>query len=580
MGFVFESGNPGLAAAARGAAEGFETARRVQDQQQAREMAMTEMKLRQRQADQNFDAFSEKLRHNKAQEARQDLMLAERVEARKADQSLAQQRFDTITARYEGEDEKDRTRAEANASLLRLMGDGSISQKDYQVLMGTLSEHPPEVQVEVLERARGMMATKQAVSSAKALRDQEFSEKFVVGNAATPEEQQSRVDQLLRLRRQYDGDPEGYGRALGEWEDEVLAERGAQEEVGRWVDESAQMIEAGIQNVDEKQEAYMLRTKIRDIGKENPGDPRIERYRDRIDWLVTPKKVREKTMQREKELASAQTALSMLGMTGVKQGHMEQLLATADIQRGVLSELVGAGYAKSEEERGQMIMAGLKGVGMNIERDVLLPVEEAPDQLMEYAFQSMFVAGKAMAGAVGVEVIEAHMNGLMERAGLVADDATRDKYGQWLGDRSILDASKVDEPKIIRANNYKEKERKERRTPEVQAIVDASVSWLDTFKANKEADSETAKVPQGWPPIGIEKQARAMGWRPPMVAEYPTLERREPVKANGSLLRGLQRISEKSGNKRLTDRGWVELDKNGNPKPFWREQTRAEAEAE
>lgn len=527
MGFVFESGNPGLAAAARGAAEGIETAREVQDQQQAREMAMTELQLRQQRGDLAMDAFSERLRKGQADEARADLRLVSDIEARKVGQSLSQQKFDKITELDDREQAMEQARGEANSILLRVMGDGTdVSPDEYRLLTESLRDFDPVVQSEILMKAKGLQASQRAASSAKAQRNLAFSEKYILSSGSTPEETAEITDRIIAAQLLYRDDPEGYADAIAEMQGEVLQERGKRQEIVRWGDTAGKQIEGSVHNIDEKQEAYMLRAQILEIGATNPNDPRIDEFKERVDWLSTPMMVREATLQGQKKLASANAALSAIGMAELDQEQMASMRDTSEIQRGITSELIGGSFARTEEERGQRVFAGLKAANMDIGLDVLLPVEKATDQQLEYAFQSIEVANMAMQGVASPETILKHMDGLFERSGIVADKASRDKYSQWLGDRGILDAATLDPNKIVDVNIYKDEARKDKDSGRTKQ----EERWMQTFEANKRAEEAgVATVPLGEPPIGIRLKAALAGWRRvPFVEPVDDTPPREP----------------------------------------------------
>ena len=511
MGFVYDAGNSGIAKAAEGLAAGIETSRQVQDQQQAREMAMTELQLRQQQTDLAMDQFSERLRVNQAKEARADLRIVSDLEHRKKSQSLSQQRFDAITARESREAEADRTRGEANAALLKAMGDsGGVSDEEYAMLEKTVSGMSPGLRAEVLFKAKGLRAAKDQRDLDRKVKNLAAQEKYILSSAGSPEEGVALQEEMIAAQVMFRDDPEGYAEAIGGMQEAILRSAVAREEIARWGPDSMAQIGASIKDVDERQEAYALRHQVLEIGAENPNDPRLSQYRKRVDWLATPKDVRKRTVaaeRREREMAATMTAI---GWGGAEQ--MERLTRVHLEQRAIGVALLGETFAKTEEERGRELVAGLKAAGMDVDLDVLLPADKALPQQLLYAFQSFDVANRAMGGASGPAINE-HMKGLFERAGVIADESAAALYKEWRDDPSVLDVSKLDMDKLLDANIHKVEKRKDLPNAEKEAQKVRDQQWIRIFKYNQKMEKVGGKtIPQGPPPIGLEKIARSMGW--------------------------------------------------------------------
>lgn len=511
MGFVFDAGNSAIGKAAQGAAEGIETSRRIQDQQQAREMAMTELQLRQQRGDMAMDQFAENLRRNQAQEARADLRLVSDIENRKLSQSIAQQRFDAITRREDRELEADKMRGEANTALLKAMGDGtSISDSEYATLQKSVSQMDPALRAEVLFKAKGMRAAQEQRDLQARIRNLASQEKYILGSASSPEESAALQEELLAAQIRHQGDAEGYADAVNEMQGLILRASSDKKAVERWGAETLPRIDASIKDVDERQEAYALREQALSIGAENPGDPRVQQYKQRIDWLSTPKDVRQRTMdseRKEREMAATMTAI---GWGGREQ--MERLTRVHLEQRAIGVAVMGEEFARTEEERGRELVAGLKAAGLDVDLDVLLPADKALPQQLLYAFQSFDVANQAMQGASSAAV-NAHMTGLFERAGVVADKDAAELYMRWKDNPSILDTSSIDMDKVLEADIYKMNERKGTKTDAQVKRAEESEQWLRIFKHNLEMDKVGGKkIPQGPPPLGAERIARSLGW--------------------------------------------------------------------
>ncbi|MCP5056197.1 MAG: hypothetical protein GY937_05650 [bacterium] len=513
MGFVFETGNAGLQKAVQGAAAGLETARRVQDQQQAREMAMTELQLRQQQSEMAMDAFSERLRHNRAQEARGDLRLTAEIEDRQASRTLTQQKFALVTSQDKQARDLQEQRGEADALLLKAMGDDSeITQEESDLLVDSLEGFDPGVRSRIMSRVKDMQMRKDAEARAQSLRDLSRSEQFVMAAGRNEAEKQAIAMEMAEAQHMFHADPEGYAERVREVEGRVLQENGLRTEIARWVSESSVKIDAAITDEGEKDEAHLLRQQIAEIGEVNPSDPRISQYKERIAWLSTPKSVRAAVQVKDGLLKKAQRTLELIGM-----GDSEQITRIDEanqVQRGVLARGYGERHSANQEARGRELTAALKVAGYDPKLDVLVPVDTAIPQLKEFAYRQIQDFTESVKGAdldVGTEV--RHITALAERSGLLWNEDAQDEYEAWLLNPGMLDLREIDPDLVYEANIYKDKERKAGRTTSELAKKNADEKWMKAFLANEKA--RKAGLPQvdiGDPPKSIAREAKKAGW--------------------------------------------------------------------
>lgn len=514
MGFVRETGDPGLAAAVAGAAEAIETRREVQDSQQAREMAMTEQGLRQEQADLNSDIFNENLRRNRSDEARADLRLASESEARKGRQSLSEQKFELLKTEQDKERQLESSRSEANAIWLKALGDdATLSKEEYDVLIKSLRVFPQGVQTQILLKAKGLQREQQRVNRQKSEQDLGRSEQYILQSATTEADKMARAEALMEAKLLAGDDPTAYRNAVTRMQMELLQESGMRSEIERWGNEEPTKLSAAIGDLGERQEAFMLRKQVLEVGDTNPTDPRIKEWRDRIDWLKTPTDVRNRTQaaeQREREMAS------MMMMAGVHgQDQLRRLSLVNASQYAIATQAFGEEFAKTEQQRGIELTAALKAAGHDINLDVLLPSSIAPTPQLVHAFQAFDVAEVAMAD-LPADVRSAHQKGLFERAGVKMDKDAVDLYAKWKQDPDSFDASDVDEESLIEGRLYKAEKRKQRFPDDYDPEKSRGAIWIKKFKANEKLRKlgvqPADRIPLGPPPPGVEKLARSLGW--------------------------------------------------------------------
>jgi len=593
MPFVDETGNSGLSKAVQGMAQGFETARRIQDSQQAREMAMKELELRQDRTDLAFDRFSEQLRHNKEQGERADLRLASGIEADKAQQGLAESKFNFLKKEANRERDLMTARGEAMSLMLKHQGDDAEwSGEEVDLLTESLRHLPPEVQAGTLIKVKEIQRARERQLEAERRQSLERSTRYLIENAASDEERVARIESLRAAEVINGAGTAEHFEAVREIEQTAWATGAKRKDLVRWGEDADTLIRMAIKDDSERSEAFMLHHQIAELTESNPLDPRIEEMKERVEWLSVPKAQRTKFEEADKENKILRHALTTQGATDGEQAS--RLVSASRVQSALLSGSVTAGFAKSEEQRAQMLTAAFKDADFDIKLDVLLPPDVALPQQLAMAFQGMQAAGVAI-GDEGMDpkAVAAHMANLLERAGIQPDDpdaAEEDQpawqaFKKWSENPTSLEQPDLDPMLIAKANVYKAEKRKERAKDGDPNRL--ALKWMQKFKANKvakEGGAKTKRMP--FPPKGIEDQARSMGWKPKQIRDVqPTVDGKpvfhvDAIRPDGSLSTYLKMLTQKNSGKIRVDGGWARVDKKGNVIPFYRAQTREENEAE
>ena len=601
MAFVQESGNPGLAAATMGAAAGFQKARDIQERAQAQEMALMELQLRQTQSQLQLDTFAERVRAAKSEEVRADLRIAQ-------DQSrldLDQSKWNFLRQESDRDLELQKARGEADMLLARVMRDGNASEEDMRVIESATQGLPAEVRGAALMRMADFKREQDAINARQRQAGLERTVQFVYSAPGTEGDKAKRIQALVNAEAQFGVGSQEYHDVAYALQNELIDAEVKKNDSLKWAEESGAHVAAAVKDPAELAQAQSLLIRAQQLIQKDPNDPEIAQIQEQIDWLVTPPKQRERHEQLKHENQVAQYALSTSGaVTGDQADKMMQVQMT---QNALLSQLVGEQFAKSEERRGQMLVQGMKSMGMDVRLDVLLPVDVALPQQVLFAFQQRQNAEQAMDGVYPQEMIDAHVSKLMERNGLQNDDILQATYEGWKVNPVNDVPQNFDMAQILAINDYKAEQRPIQEEAEyarrradsarqeaasaemdrrrVQAAVESDTGWIRAFENAKGSKSKVEAL--GWPDPMLEAEARKRGWKPKKVKGWPTSNGRPATYADGKLKPGMYEAATKdsmvAGEVRFGAQKFLVAWKDGEPyvkRKIQREQLREEAETE